>query len=145
MGCSPLGLASFLAWVSGSLLLWVVLGNFWYCTVLLGRGKCCPFFGFVFFRGSTSAIFRVFVVLLLSGSVFGKLLCNRIFQPYWLANGNLGYRNLLVKQGEMLPLFFRLLLQISFIFLSYIGDGLSWNEFRDNTAQIHKGNFFCSW
>ena len=40
-------------------------------------------FGFGFFRGSTSAIFRVFfVVLLFLGSVFGKLICNRIVQTH---------------------------------------------------------------
>ena len=63
-------------------------------------------FGFDFFMGSTSAIFRVFVVLLLSGSVFGELLCNRIFQAYGLRSGNLGCRFLLVLQGENAALFF---------------------------------------
>ena len=74
-------------------------------------------FGFVFFRGSTSAIFRFFVVLLLSGSVRGNLLCNRIFQTCWFANGDLGYRSLLVLQGEMLPFFVRILLLASVISL----------------------------
>ena len=75
-------------------------------------------FGFCFFRGSTSAIFRFFfVVLHLSGSVFGRLLCNRIFETCWLTIGDLGYRNLLVLQGEMLPFFFWILLLDSVISL----------------------------
>ena len=44
-------------------------GNFfvWYCVIL--EGKMLSVFGVDFFMGSTSAIFRVFAVLLLSGSV----------------------------------------------------------------------------
>ena len=100
----------------------------------------------VFFFGVLPLqFFGFFVVLLLSGSVFGKLLCNRIFQTYWLAYGNLGYRNLLVIQGEMLPFFFRFLFRASLIILSYAGKGLSWNELRGNTATTHESYFFCFW
>ena len=73
-------------------------------------------FGFDVFWGSTSAIFRVFVVLLLSGSVLGQMLCNRIFQNYGLTVGNLGCRNLLVFRGKCCPFssgsFFKLLLAL---------------------------------
>ena len=62
-------------------------------------------FGFGVFMGSTSAIFRVDVVLLLSGSVLGKSLGNRIFYSYGLTLGNLGCRNLVVLQGKMLSFF----------------------------------------
>ena len=69
----PLGLASFLAGVSGSLLLWVVLGqNFGTVLCYFWRGKCCPFLALMFFRGSTSAIFRFFFVLLISGFRFWR-------------------------------------------------------------------------
>ena len=68
-------------------------------------------FGFCFFSGFDLCDFSVFfVVLHLSGSVFGRLLCNRIFQTCWLTIGDLGYRNRLVLQGEMLPFFFWILL-----------------------------------
>ena len=53
--------------------------NFWYRTVLILEGEMLSVFWIWFFMGSTSTIFRVVVVLLLSGSVLGNLLCNRIF------------------------------------------------------------------
>ena len=74
-------------------------------------------FGFCFFGVLPRRFFGFFVVLLLSGSVFGKLLCNRIFQTYWLPIGDLGYRNRLVLQGEMLPFFFWILRLASVISL----------------------------
>ena len=78
-----------------------------------GGGNAVRFCFWFFYRGSTSAIFRVFVVLLLSGSVFvGQItLQSNLFRPMVLTFGNLGCRNLLVFQGEMLPFFFRLLLR----------------------------------
>ena len=76
-------------------------------------------FGFCVFSGVRPLRFFGFLAsfLHLSGSVFGKLLCNRIFQTRWLTIGDLGYRNLLVLQGEMLPFFFWILLQASVISL----------------------------
>ena len=125
-----------------SLLLWVVLGKFRYCTVLFWRGKCCPFLVFVFW-GFYLCDFSVFLSFFICQvPSLGKLLCNRIFQTCWLTNGNLAYRKLLVLQGEMLPFFIRILRLASFVSLSYIGNGLSWNECRGNTATTHKSNFF---
>ena len=101
-------------------------------------------FGFCFFFGVLPLRFLGFLSFYFCQVPgFWKIIGNLIFPFYWLANGNLGYRNLLVIQGEMLPFFFRFFLQISYIILLYIGDGLSWNEFRDNTATTHKRHLFC--
>ena len=114
-----LGLASLLAccWsLSSSGLFWESLG----AVLCYFGGENAVRFWFLFFSGFDLCDFSVFVVVLhLSGSVFGKLLCNRIFQTCWLTIGDLGYRNLLVLQGEMLPFFFWILLQASVISLFF--------------------------
>ena len=112
-----LGLASLLAccWsLPSSGLFWESLG-----TVLcyFGGENAVRFLVLFFFGVLPLRFFGFFVVLHLSGSVFGRLLCNRIFQPCWLTIGDLGYRNLLVLHGEMLPFFFWILLLASVISL----------------------------
>ena len=64
-------------------------------------------FGFCFFRGSTSAIFRFFCRSTFVRFRFWKItLQSNFFQTCWLTIGDLGYRNLFVLQGKMLPFFF---------------------------------------
>ena len=89
-----------------------------YGTVLcyLGGGNAVRFFVLFFF------FFLEFYLCDFSGFCrstfvrfrFWKITLQSLFQTFWLANGNLGYRNLLVKQGEMLPFssgsFFKFLL-----------------------------------
>ena len=62
-------------------------------------------FSFGFFRGATSAIFRVFCRSTLLRSFFGKLFCNYFVQIYCSGKGDLGSRNLLVIHGKMLSFF----------------------------------------
>ena len=61
--------------------------------------------GFCVSWGSISIILRVFFVLLMSGFRFVGLLRPRIAQGSRRNLGNLGYGNLVVYEGEMLPIF----------------------------------------
>ena len=102
-------------------------------------------FGFGFFHGFDLCNFFGFSRSTLVRFLFWKITLQSIFQIYEIADGNLAYRNLLVIQGKMLPFFFRFLLHFSLVTLSDVGDGLSWNEFRGNTATTHKSYLFCCW